>query len=347
MSRTSLSVPVIWCLVAAALFGVSTPASKFLLGGVGPLTLAGLLYLGAAIGVLPFSFKGGTPQLRREPRNLRHLACAVFFGGVAGPVLLLIGLRSAAAADVSLWLNLESIFTAILAALFFREHLGKRIWIAVFLICTASMLLAAPERFGEWRAATLVALACLCWGADNNFTSVIDGYTPAQSTLTKGLIAGLVNLSLGIWLEGNPPGAFVIGKALLVGVFSYGLSILLYIQGAQHLGASRSQMLFATSPFIGTVTAWLFLGEAVTSHQVGAIALMATGLSLLLAGSHRHEHTHEPLTHTHSHRHDDSHHEHIHPGLPPGVRHTHVHTHDETTHSHPHAPDLHHRHEHK
>jgi drug/metabolite transporter (DMT)-like permease len=341
-----LAAPVAACLAAAALFGASTPIAKALLATMGPFTLAGLLYLGGAVGVLPFAFRGGSAELRRDPRQRGMLALAVLFGGGIGPVLLLFGLRAAPAASVSLWLNAETVATALLALMLFREHLDRRSVLAAGLVLAGGLLLAAPGGAAGWRAGFLVALACVCWGLDNNLTALVSGFTPAQTTLIKGVGAGAVNLAIGLILEGGRlPAKAVIG-ALAVGTFSYGLSIMLYISGAQQLGASRSQLLFSTSPFLGVLLAWWMFGEPAMAVQFGAAACMLAGIAIMLTARHEHEHTHEAMVHTHAHRHDDGHHTHVHPGLPAWARHTHEHTHEPITHGHPHVPDLHHRHEH-
>lgn len=341
------AVPIAWCLLSAALFGASTPASKLLLDGIGPLTLAGLLYLGAALATLPFARRGGSAVRRRDPRNVRRLAGAVLFGGVLGPVALLVGLRTSPSASVSLWLNLETTATALLAWAFFKENLGPRGWAANGLVVVAGVLLAAPDGFTVAPAALLVVVACVCWGIDNNLTAVIDGYTPEQTTLAKGAGAGAVNLTLGLWLEGALPGVTGVIGGLIVGALAYGASIVLYIRGAQQLGATRSQMLFATAPFLGVGAAWLVLGEPVLGVQVAAGLLMACALAVLLADHHAHEHVHPAQVHTHAHRHDDGHHDHEHPDLPAEVWHTHEHAHERVVHRHPHVPDLHHRHAHE
>jgi len=333
-------------LLSAVLFGASTPASKWLLDSTGPLTLAGLLYLGAALATLPFARTGGTPHRRRDPVNLARLAGAVWFGGVVGPVALLIGLSSSPSASVSLWLNLETTATALLAWGLFREHLHARDWFANGLVVIAGVLLAAPEGFVAAPGALWVALGCLCWGLDNNLTAIIDGYTPEQTTLAKGLVAGSVNLGLGLWLEDSALDTSTVLVALAVGALAYGLSIVLYIRGAQQLGATRSQMLFATAPFVGVALAWLALGEPIQAVQLVAALVMCVALALILTGRHSHEHHHQAITHTHAHRHDDGHHDHSHDALPPEAWHTHEHTHDPLTHRHPHTPDLHHRHPH-
>jgi drug/metabolite transporter (DMT)-like permease len=344
--RADRLLPALACIVAALLFGASTPASKLLLGSLGPFTLAGLLYIGGAIAVLPFSFRGGSPETRRQPRQRELLALAVLFGGGIGPVLMLFGLRAASAASVALWLNMETVATTLLAWAYFREHLDRRTLLAIGLVLAGGLLLAAPGGAAGWRAGALVALACVCWGVDNNVTALITGFTPAQTTAVKGFGAGIVNLAIGLAVEGALPGVRTVAWALAIGALSYGASISLYIFGAQHLGAGRSQLLFSTSPFLGVLLAWTALGEPIGAPQLAAAALMIGGIYVMLTARHEHVHTHEAMHHTHSHRHDDGHHDHVHPGLPPSTRHTHPHEHAPVTHSHPHAPDVHHRHPH-
>jgi drug/metabolite transporter (DMT)-like permease len=340
------SAAVTWCLLSAALFGASTPLAKTLLADLGPVTLAGLLYLGAAVGVAPFSRRGGSPKRRRTRTHLAYLVCAVVFGGIAGPILLLIGLSHAPAASASLWLNLETVATAALAWLIFREHLGLRMWLAAACVVAGGLLLAWPFDVGTLTGAMFITGACVCWGIDNNVTSLLDGYTPAQSTLIKGTIAGSLNLAVGVAIEGVPAAGGAIAAGLIVGAFAYGISIMMYIGGAQQLGATRSQLLFSTAPLWGVGLAWIGFGEAAMSMQVLALAPMAVGIGLLVGADHEHEHSHRALTHAHSHRHDDGHHDHVHPGLPARLRHTHEHTHVVVTHRHAHHPDLHHRHSH-
>jgi len=334
------------CLLAAALFGAGTPAAKALLGPVGPLELAGLLYLGAALATLPWAVRERALVRRADRRNWALLAAALLFGGGLGPVLLLWGLAQAPAASVALWLNLESVATALLGWALFREHVHGRTWAAVALVVGASVVLAAPERFAGGTAAVLVGLACLCWGLDNCVTALIDRFTPAQTTFAKGVAAGSVNLLLGVTLGGGWPPTGAVAGALAVGALSYGLSLVLYITGAQQLGALRSQLLFATAPFWGVGFSWTLLGEPVGAAQLAAGGLAAAGLWLMHTERHAHEHAHGAQTHTHLHRHDDGHHTHPHPGRPVWLWHSHEHTHEPLAHAHPHRPDLHHRHEH-
>jgi len=334
-------------LLSALLFGASTPASKTLLREIHPVQLAGWLYLGAAIGVLPAGLRRRRSNpMRGDRRTLFRLAGAILFGGVLGPIALLLGLRLASAASVSLWLNLELVATALLGYFVFGDHLGRSGWIAVLGVVGSGVVLTAGEGASGIQAALLVALACVFWGADNHLTALIDGITPAQTTFWKGLTAGTFNLLLAVFLGASLPPLSSIGVALAVGALSYGISIVLYITSAQHMGATRAQLVFATAPFFGAILSWFVLKEALGGPQLVAGGMLVGSLVLLFRDRHAHPHTHEVLDHEHVHRHDDGHHLHVHPGLPPSHRHSHRHRHEPITHSHPHVPDLHHRHSH-
>jgi drug/metabolite transporter (DMT)-like permease len=338
--------PALFALLAAALFGAATPASKWLLAELAPFQLAGLLYLGAALGVAPLALRQGAPLPRGRASALR-LAGAVALGGVVGPVLLLFGLRLASAASVSLWLNLEVAATALLGALFFRDPLGRMGWLGAGGVVAAGGLLCAGEGGAAGLAAgALVAAACLCWGLDNHWTALLDGLPASATTLWKGAVAGSVNLAIGAaaapWQA--PPAALL--GALALGALSYGASVALYIHAAQGLGATRAQLLFASAPFFGLALAGLWLGESLAPLQLAAAALLLASLALVFRDRHAHWHAHAALSHTHLHRHDDGHHLHAHPGERASLAHAHWHEHAPLSHAHPHWPDVHHRHGH-
>jgi drug/metabolite transporter (DMT)-like permease len=336
-------VAIAW--LAAALFGAAAPLGKWLLGALSPLQLAGLLYLGAALGVLPAL--RGRRLLPRARRGRLRLAGAVVCGGLIGPVLLLLGLRLASAASVSLWLNLELAATALLGAALFRDRLGAAGAAGVALAVGAGALLALGEGAAGAPAGALVAAACLCWGLDNHWTALLDDIPAAATTFWKGAVAGAVNFAIGAALaplEAEP--AFV-GAALATGALCYGASIALSITAAHALGATRAQVIFATAPLLGVAFAAAWLGEPITSVHLAAAAALALSAALVLRDRHAHPHRHEPLAHVHRHRHDDGHHLHAHADEPADLEHSHWHVHGPLEHVHPHWPDLHHRHPHR
>ncbi len=348
MSKHSTAFPFLIALLAALLFGAAAPISKPLLDHLSAFQLAGLLYLGAAVGVVLLMAREGKFLLpwQMDRKNTLRLAGAVLFGGVLGPLALLSGLQLASAASVSMWLNLEMIATAVLGHFLFKDYLSTRSWFAVGGAFVAAGVLVAEEGVAGMQAGLLVALACFCWGIDNHLTALIDGITPAQSTFWKGIVAGSTNLLIGIALAPIIAPARDILAGLGIGVFSYGLSIVFYITAAQHLGATRSQLIFSSAPFMGVLLAVLFLGEPFSIYQAAAAALFIAFILLLFREQHQHRHAHTQLSHTHLHQHDDGHHLHSHPGQPLSLRHSHAHDHNALVHVHPHWPDLHHRHEH-
>lgn len=334
------------------LFGLASPVAKPLLGSIGPLQLAGLFYLGAAIGVAPLLVKtkgnknAGADAGNLTPSNIKRLAIALMSGGIAAPVCLLFGLKAASASSVSMWLSLEAIFTSLLASLLFREHLGRLGWIAVMGATFAAILLSVGEGVSGIAAGSFVAAACFFWALDNNVTALIDGISPARITLLKGIVAGTINFCVGFLIQPQTISISLIAAGLLVGAICYGLSLTLYIMAAQGMGAARSQILFATSPFWGVVFSGLILHETLSLVQLSAGIVLAGALTALLRDAHSHDHSHEHMAHTHMHRHDDGHHNHTHEGQPASLTHTHWHEHEPMSHAHPHWPDLHHRHDH-
>ncbi len=339
---------ILLALLAAATFGAATPAGKFLLGDFSVWQLAGLLYLGAALGVVPLVVREGRfrwPGDMDRSTRLR-LSGAVVLGGIVAPVLLLLALRSAPAVSVSMWLNLELAATALLGVACFQDHLTRTGWTVVAGSLAAAVILASAEGIAGARAGGLVALACLGWALDNQLTALIDGISPAQTTFWKGLVAGSVNLTLGVSFAAYSASWSVTAAAIAVGALAYGASLVLYITAGQGLGATRNQVIFSSSPFFGVLYAALFLGEPISVSQWSAAALLAFSLVLLAWEQHVHPHRHAAVTHHHAHRHDDGHHGHVHAGTPASLRHSHEHEHEAVTHLHSHWPDLHHRHGH-
>jgi len=335
-------------LAAAILFGASTPISKILLTTFDTFQLAGFLYLGAALMMLPLSSREWRQSdARRLDRiNRWRLAGAIALGGIAAPVLMLAGLGIKSAATTSLLLNLEPAATAVLGVLLFRDHLSRRSALGVVGITAGGAMLSWNGGSLDLTGALLVTAACVCWGVDNQLMALIDGMTPSHSTLWKGFVAGSVNLAIGLAVAPLHASTGSIVAALTLGGLSYGLSIAFYLAAAQQLGATRAQGIFATAPFAGAALSVLILGEPLTMGQMIAAAVLVVSVAALVAGQHGHPHHHGSTEHIHSHRHDDGHHLHVHPGLPLSTQHTHRHVHEPLEHLHPHWPDLHHRHSH-
>ena len=343
-------------ILSAVLFGATAPLSKILLSTVEPQLLAGLLYLGAGIGLSIVVLLRGIVCLPGTEAPLRRtdvplLAVIVLFGGILGPVLLMLGLSHTNAASGSLLLNLEALATMGIAWLLYKENVDRRLLLgALAILLGAAVLSWQGHGFSLDTGAVLIALACLAWGIDNNLTRKLSGSDPVQIALLKGLAAGTVNVAIALARGAALPDVSTAGAAALVGFLGVGASLVLFVLALRHLGTARTGAYFSLAPFIGALVAVMVLHESVTVQLLMAGALMAAGLWLHLTENHTHTHIHETLEHEHSHVHDD-HHQHSHAGLahdgPVSEPHTHWHKHEPMRHAHAHYPDLHHRHGHE
>lgn len=340
-------------IAAAVLFGASTPLAKALLGeGLRPQLLAGLFYFGSGVGlcILLLTRKlmgGGAGEAALRASDLPQLCVAVLLGGAVAPVLLMAGLARTTAASASLLLNLEGLVTMVIAWLFLRENVDRRLLLGALAILAGAVLLSWSG--GSVRpdaGALLVTGACVAWGIDNNVTRSLSRADPMQIAAVKGLVAGSANLSLALLTHATMPAAPTVLAAMVTGFLSYGVSLVLFVLGLRNLGTARTAAYFSTAPFIGAVLSLVLFSEPLTLRLGAAGVLMGIGLYLHLREQHVHVHTHEEMEHEHRHVHDE-HHQHLHsPADPPGEPHSHRHRHRPMTHSHAHFPDLHHRHGH-
>ena len=335
---------------SAVLFGASAPLSKLLIGAIDPWLLAGILYLGAGVGLAFIHWGGRQLGLRNEEAPLRRgdapwLVAVIVAGGMLGPLFLMFGLSRTTAASASLLLNLEGLATMAIAWVIFRENVDRRLLAGAAAILAGAVLLSWKGVYPSLdRGEFYILAACLCWGVDNNLTRKLSAADPVQIAMIKGLAAGATNFALALVLGASLPTVSLIGLGAIVGFLGIGVSLVLFMLGLRHLGTARTGAYFSLAPFIGAVLAILIFRETVTPQLLLAGLLMAAGIWLHLSERHDHEHVHEALEHDHLHSHDE-HHQHEHDG-PVSEPHSHWHRHEPMRHKHPHYPDLHHRHNH-
>jgi drug/metabolite transporter (DMT)-like permease len=338
-------------LLAALLFGASTPFAKLLAADMTPILLAGLLYLGSGLGlwlIRALRDRGwSAPGL--AAREWPWLLGAIASGGVLGPILLMYGLSRTSASNASLLLNLEAVFTALLAWIVFRENAGRRVVLGMALIVGGGALLAwSPDaRFTDaGRGALAIAGAGLCWGLDNNLTRKVAASDAIFIAATKGLVAGITNCALAIALGASLPALPLIGAAMTIGLVGYGISLVLFVLALRGLGSARASAYFSTAPFLGAAVAVSAFHDPASAMFWLSALLMAAGVWLHLIERHEHEHSHQAMAHAHPHVHD-MHHQHAHDFAWDGSEpHAHPHVHAPLLHRHRHYPDLHHRHRH-
>lgn len=347
-------------LLAALFFGSSAPLISTLVGTNSTLMIAALLYAGATLALLVVRAAVGRQQAESpvQRRDLAPLVGLTVLGGIVGPLCLVQGLTLLSAGSASLLLNLEAVFTMLIAVLIGREHLSRNGLTAATLIVAGAVLLSEGSLRGTTvQGGWLIGAACLAWGIDNNLSQRLSLRHPLQISLLKALGASLPMLLLALGLGQRVPTGPTLLAALAIGAVGYGLSIWLDLLALRELGAAREAVVFATAPFVGVAFSVLVLREAFSIHQALASLLMMVGVGVLLRDDHAHRHHHAALRHEHRHQHDpaggDPHHLHDHrleDLPPPGVLgpywHAHDHLHEPIDHDHPHMSDAHHRHRH-
>lgn len=341
-----MAVGTILALASAVAFGVTTPIVARAGEGLGPLATASMLYAGAgltAAAMRPFSARSGR-ALRRG--DVGRVLLVALFGSALAPALFAWGVQRAGATTTSLALNLEAVFTMLLARVAYREPIGRRAGLAVLVMLAAGSALALDRTSSLGLAGVgAIVLATAAWASDNTLTRPLSDHDPLDVVRAKAGVGASTTAALAL-LFGEPlPTLGAAGVLLACGATGYGLSLRLYLLAQRRIGAGRTGSVFAVGPFVGALLAW-----ATGDHAGGAATWIASGLFVLgvylhVTERHGHPHVHPATTHEHAHRHDDGHHDHVHD--PPVLgEHTHEHSHARIEHDHEHALDVHHDHEH-
>lgn len=342
---------IFFAILAATLYATSSPISKLLLKKIPPTLMASFLYLGAGLGMsiidlIRHKKYKGKIEAKLTRQELPYTIGMVALD-VAAPIFLMIGLTTTSAANVSLLNNFEIVATSLIALVIFKEPIGKRLCVAIFLITMSSIILSVEDisSFAFSFGSVFVLLACICWGFENNCTRKLSAKDPLQVVIIKGFGSGISSLIIALILGEKANNISFIMVALILGFFAYGLSIFFYIYAQRDLGAAKTSAYYAVSPFIGVGLSLIIFREIPTPSFIIALFIMIIGMYFASTEEHNHVHHHIAITHEHSHSHDDGHHNHSHNETIVG-KHTHIHTHEECTHSHKHNQDIHHIHAH-
>jgi drug/metabolite transporter (DMT)-like permease len=343
--KASIATGVVVALVAAAAFGVTAPVIAWAGRDVGPLATASLLYAGAAAAAVSLLAVTRTRDARLRRGDLPRLLAIGIAGAAIAPTLMAWGLQRAGGFTGALLLNLEAVFTVLLARVVYREHVGGRVALAVACMAAggAVLVLGSPSDGFGTLGALAVTGSTLAWAFDNTWTRPLAERDPWQVVAVKAAIGAALTFAVAAIRGESAPTLRAAAILLACGATGYGASLRLYLAAQRRLGAARTGSVFAVAPFIGAALAWAIGNRSAGGEALAAVALFALGVVLHIGEHHHHEHTHTPVDHEHMHRHDDGHHDHVHD--PPFFgEHSHAHHHGAVTHDHEHAPDLHHDH---
>ncbi len=339
------NLATIYAIVAAALYAINVPFSKMLLGHVEPTMMAAFLYLGAGLGMFVYSIvaKVTKKTAHTEPLTPKELpyTIAMVVLDIIAPILLMFGIRSSNAANVSLINNFEIVATSLIALFVFKEVISQKLWIAITLVTGASVILSF-EGAGSFEfniGSLFVFGACLCWGIENNCTRMISNKSSIEIVVIKGTFSGLGSFIVAFIIGESIPSVLWMICVLLLGFVAYGLSIYFYVMAQKDLGAAKTSAYYSIAPFLGVAFGMLILGERPAIQFYVALIVMIVSTYFMIKDTielqHTHEHNH---THTHEHSHGDTVHTHEHTHT-----HTHIHVHggDSNNHEHNHKTMTH------
>lgn len=349
--KTNNYISIGQAILAAALFGISAPFSKFLLREISPLMLSALLYLGAGIGMFAiYSIrrisKAKFVEASLAKQELPFILLMVVLD-IAAPISLMVGLTMTTSSNASLLNNFEIVATSVIALVVFKEAISRRLWLSISLITLSSIILSI-ENFSSFSFSTgsiFVLLACIFWGFENNCTRKLSIKDPLQIVIIKGIGSGLGALVIAISAHQASWNPVFITLSLILGFFAYGLSIFFYVTAQRSLGAARTSAYYAVAPFIGVGISFIVFDEPITATFLIASIVMILGTYFTIFEKHGHKHLHAYIDHEHRHDHFDGHHNHTHERITDD-EHTHLHTHEKIAHTHEHTPDIHHAHDH-
>jgi len=323
-----------FAILAAALYAISSPVSKLLLQEIPPTLMASFLYLGAGLGMLIMGFISRVNVKKRESSLTKKelpFTLTMVVLDILAPIFLMIGLTMTSAANASLLNNFEIVATSLIALFIFNEAISKRLWGAISLITISSIILSIEDvsSFSFSLGSIFVLLACICWGLENNCTRKLSIKDPLEIVVIKGLGSGVGSLLVALVLKENASNLAYVAIALLLGFFSYGLSIYFYIYAQRYLGAAKTSAYYAIAPFIGVGLSLMIFRELPTTTFLIALFIMILGMYLASTEERKFS---LPLIHKHEHSHDDHRHSHSHFKYIFGS-HSHLHIHkDLTTH---------------
>lgn len=283
MRDKSINCGIFLAILAAALYAINAPFSKILLEFVPSTMMAGLLYIGAGLGmgVVAFLRKSSGKEVfeNRITKSDLPYTVAMIVLDIAAPVCLLFGLNMTEAANASLLNNFEIVATALIALAVFGEKISGRLWAGIIFV-TGSCALLSFEDFSAFRfsaGSLFILLACVFWGIENNCTRKLSEKDPLEIVLLKGIFSGGTSLVLALIIGERSENIFIIMAVLAVGCIAYGMSIFVYIHAQRLLGAARTSAYYAVAPFIGVFLSVIIFREVPGTRFFAALVLMIFG----------------------------------------------------------------------
>ena len=283
MSRNTEKYGIFLALLSAVLYALSTPFAKILLEKIPSTMMSGLLYIGAGIGMGAIALFRKKTGKDSEDKNFSKKELPYVLGmivlDIAAPISLMFGLRITSAANASLLNNFEYVATALIAFFIFGEKISRRLWCGICLTVFSCFLLSFEgiSSFDFSKGSALVLLSAILWGIENNCTRALSEKDPMIIVLLKGIFCGGTSFILALLLGERAENLLSIAFALLLGLVSYGLSIFVFVYAQRYLGAAKTSVYSAATPFLATAISLIIFREVPNAKYIVALLLMISG----------------------------------------------------------------------
>ena len=287
LDKRSTRIGYASAILCAVLVGSISTASKPVLANSSPLIYASLVYLLASLSSIPLGYKAKNFKVQKKDWPI--LLAITLSGAVIAPILFFIGLKQTTASDTAILSNAETIFTVLIALIFFKERLRPLGYLAIGLVLIGIVIVTTNLQFTnilsdlKKEGNLLIILAMAFWGLDNNLSKIVTHRINISKIVQlKGAIGGSIVLIFAIITGSsiNIP-LIQIPNLLLVGMVGFGVSLYLFLHGLRRIGTVKTVLIYSTGTIFGLSFASIFLHETVGAYQVGAIALMLSGIYII------------------------------------------------------------------
>jgi drug/metabolite transporter (DMT)-like permease len=247
-----------------------------------PTFIAGLLYLGAGLGMALVGFirkKVTKVETKKFTKAELPAIIGMIVLDILAPIFLMIGLKTSNAENVALLNNFEIVATTLFAAFLFKEIISKRLRWAIVFVTIASVVLTVEDisAFTFSTGSFFVLLATLCWGLENNLTRKLSFHDPLMVVVIKGLGSGTISLGIAFLFGQAAWNPLFIAGTLALGFVAYGLSIFFYVSAQRGLGAAKTSAFYAIAPFAAALLSLVVFLEWPKPQFYPALLIMAVG----------------------------------------------------------------------
>ena len=280
MLRKNEKKGLLFAFLSAFLYDLNVPVSKYSLKTLSTNEILFLLYFGSAIGLFLLMLFNKKQKFSLKPQKGEStFILGVIICDILASLFIVESLKFIDASVVSLISILEISFTILISHFIFKTKISKNLIMAVILVSIGGILLSfdSSTEFKLSIASILTVFATLCWGLENNLTAKVSDKNPLLLVFYKCFAVAIFNLLF--ILNVNIFELYIHNWYLLIiGFFTYGISILYYAYAINFIGISKTSIIFSFSPVFGALISLILFKDKTTIYFVISLILMLVGI---------------------------------------------------------------------